>query len=64
MKDYSVIQLYNSESMSKMASQIKYKNWHNFRSRFDFDPRFFLKNHILGILEAVSINKLKFHEMS
>ena len=41
----------SSESLSKMTSQIEYKNWHNFGSRFDFD------------LRRVSLNAIKFHKI-
>ena len=44
----------SSGSLSEMTSQIKYKNWDNFGSRFDFDLRF---------LEEVSLNKIKFHKI-
>ena len=40
--------------LPKMMSQIKYKNWHKFRSTFDFNLRFFLK---VMFLESVSLNK-------
>ena len=44
-----------------MKSQIKYKNWHNFGSRFDFNRQLFLKKVIF--LEGVSLNKIKFHKI-
>ena len=40
--------------LPKMMTQIKYKNWHKFRSTFDFNLRFFLK---VMLLESVSLNK-------
>ena len=50
----------SSESFSKVTSQIKYKIWHNFGSRFDFDLWFFLK---VIFLEGISVNKIKFHKI-
>ena len=44
---------------SKITSQIKYKNWQNFGSRFDFDLRFF-SNVIF--LDGVSL-KTKFDKI-
>ena len=49
----------SSESLSKVTSQIKYKNWHNVGSRFEFNLRFFLK----PFSEGVSLNKIKFHKI-
>ena len=42
-----------------MTSQIKYKNWNNFESRFNFNLCFFLKVIFLG----VSLNKIKFYKI-
>ena len=39
-----------------MKSQIRYRNWHNFGCRFDFDQRLFLK---AIFLEGVPLNKIK-----
>ena len=43
-----------------MTSQIKYKNWHNFRSRFKLDLTCFLK---VIFLEGVLLSKIKFHKI-
>ena len=50
----------SSESLSKTMSQIKYKNWHNFGSRFDFDQWGFIK---VIFLEGVSLKIVKFHKI-
>ena len=47
----------SSESLSKMTSQIKHKNWHNFGSRFNFDMRVYFK------VILVLLNKIKFHKI-
>ena len=44
----------------QMTSQIKYKDWHNFGSSFDFIwPAVFLK----PFSDVASLNKIKFHEL-
>ena len=43
------------ESLSKMTLQRKYKLWHNFGSRFDFDLRgFFQAIFLEGVLEDIN----------
>ena len=52
------LQYHSSASLWKLTSRIKYKNWHNCGSSFDFELRFFFK---VIFLEGVLFNKIKFH---
>ena len=49
----------NSDSLSKMKSQWKNKNWQNFWSRRDFDLQVFLKKVILFKDNLVEKTKLR-----